>query len=199
MKHSSYFTIPAIFAGVFAMPASSIAATVAPCISHAEASAFVIAMLPGAAQQLVDSCLPLLPTNAALNGLTRAKIASYETAAEPAKPLAGLAVKKAMAKELPTMLPGTAVLPFVSGMASATIAEKMDKNMCQTANNLWPVLTTMQPDAIGSLLATMLLTVKENGISKGKSEAKSILDGIKICPYTATMPSKSAPTAVSTK
>lgn len=187
MKFTKILASVSLATAAIALPGQAIAAQAGNCITHAEASALVVAMLPAASEQAVKTCAPLLPANSAINGITPERIAKFKAAAEPAKPAAGEAVKKAMGKDLPAALPGSAMLPMIEGLAIATMAEEMDKNTCMIVNNLWPTLAELSPQGIGGMVASLLSAFMNNQDAKGAKKKTPISD-ISICPYVATMP-----------
>lgn len=183
------------FAGVAALVALSthqgaMAAQAAkPCMSQNEFQSVAVVLLPVLHNQAVASCKAFLPSNAGLLVQSEELTERYAASAERERAAAGTILARLLAKELPFPMSGSAILPFIEGMMPAIIAQGIDAERCEIANNIWTAIAPLPPENIASTLGAILLaSSKDRQTDKeGKQRSGSRgFDDFAVCPYVAT-------------
>lgn len=82
---------------------------------------------------------------------------------------------------------GSAILPFIEGMVPALLAQEIDAEACEVANNIWTAIAPLPPENIASTLGAILLAASKDKAEDGKAkENRRSLDDFAVCPYVAT-------------
>jgi hypothetical protein len=98
-----------------------------------------------------------------------------------------------LANELPVPMAGTAILPFVEGMVPAMLADGIDANTCEAANNIWTALSPLPPENIAATLGAIMVAASKDKAETAETEedqTKRPFDDFAVCPYVATLEAK---------
>lgn len=184
-----------LFAAAVALAAISshqgaVAASAAtPCMSKSEFQSVAVTLLPVLHSQAVTSCKAFLPANAGLLVQSAELTARYASSAEREKVAAGQILARMLADQLPVPMSGSAILPFIEGMVPAMLAQGIDAETCEVANNIWTAIAPLPAENIASTLGAILVAAskdkKKGGGESDKSSARP-LDDFAVCPYVAT-------------
>lgn len=159
-----------------------------PCMNNSEFQSVAVVLLPVLHTQAVASCKAFLPSNAGLLVQSAELTSRYATSAERERTAAGDILARLLAKEMPVPMSGSAILPFIEGMVPALLAQEIDAEACEVANNIWTALAPLPPENIASTLGAILLAAskdKAKDDGKGK-EGSRRFDDFAVCPYVAT-------------
>lgn len=184
-----------LFAGAAALIAiishqSAMAAESAkPCLTSSEFQSVAVTLLPVLHNQAVTSCKAFLPANAGLLVQSAELTARYAPSAARERAAAGEILARMLADQLPVPMSGSAILPFVEGMVPAMLAQGIDAETCEVANNLWTALAPLPAENIASTLGAILVAASKDKKEDADNEEKSAsrpLDDFAVCPYVAT-------------
>ena len=106
-------------------------------MTNSEFQSVAVVLLPALHSQAVTSCKAFLPANAGLLVQSAELTARYATSAERERTAAGDILARLLAKEMPVPMTGSAILPFIEGMVPAMLAQEIDAEACEVANNIW--------------------------------------------------------------
>lgn len=158
-----------------------------PCLSNSEFQSVAVVLLPVLHSQAVTSCKAFLPANAGLLVQSAELTARYAVSAERERTAAGDILARLLAKEMPVPMSGSAILPFIEGMVPALLAQEIDAEACEVANNIWTAIAPLPPENIASTLGAILLAASKDKSEDGKAkENRRSLDDFAVCPYVAT-------------
>lgn len=159
-----------------------------PCLKDSEFRSVAVTLLPVLHNQAVASCKAYLPANAGLLVQSAELTQRYAASAERERTAAGDILARLLANELPVPMAGSAILPFIEGMVPAMLAQGIDAEMCETANNIWTALAPLPPENIASTLGAILLATSKdkNKADAAKAGGARALDNFAVCPYVAT-------------
>lgn len=184
-----------LFAAAVALAAigshqGAIAASAAtPCMSKSEFQSVAVTLLPVLHSQAVTSCKAFLPANAGLLVQSAELTARYASSAERERVAAGEILARMLADQLPVPMSGSAILPFVEGMLPGLLAQGIDAQTCEAANNIWTAIAPLPAENIASTLGAILVAAsndkKKDAGESDKSSARP-LDDFAVCPYVAT-------------
>ncbi len=158
-----------------------------PCMTNSEFQSVAVVLLPALHSQAVTSCKAFLPANAGLLVQSAELTARYATSAERERTAAGDILARLLAKEMPVPMTGSAILPFIEGMVPAMLAQEIDAEACEVANNIWTAIAPLPPENIASTLGAILLAASKDKAKDSADKAGSrSLDDFAVCPYVAT-------------
>ena len=158
-----------------------------PCMTNSEFQSVAVVLLPSLHSQAVTSCKAFLPANAGLLVQSAELTARYATSAERERTAAGDILARLLAKEMPVPMSGSAILPFIEGMVPAMLAQEIDAEACEVANNIWTAIAPLPPENIASTLGAILLAASKDKAKDSKDKAGNrSLDDFAVCPYVAT-------------
>lgn len=160
-----------------------------PCLSNGEFQSIALVLLPTLHNQAVTSCRAFLPANAGLLVQSEELKARYTAAAARERTAAGNVLARLLANELPESMSGAAILPFIEGMMPAMLAQGIDAEGCEAANNIWTALAPLPPENIASTLGAILLASsksKKAGDAAKAPGSKRGFNDFAVCPYVAT-------------
>lgn len=160
-----------------------------PCISKNEFQSVAVTLLPVLHSQAVTSCKAFLPANAGLLVQSAELTARYASSAERERVAAGEILARMLADQIPVPMSGSAILPFVEGMLPGLLAQGIDAQTCEAANNIWTAIAPLPAENIASTLGAILVAAsKDRKKDAGESDKSSArpLDDFAVCPYVAT-------------
>ena len=160
-----------------------------PCLSKSEFQSVAVTLLPVLHSQAVTSCKAFLPANAGLLVQSAELTARYASSAERERVAAGEILARMLADQLPVPMTGSAILPFIEGMVPAMLAQGIDAETCEVANNIWTAIAPLPAENIASTLGAILVAAskdKKKDAGEGQKSSARPLDDFAVCPYVAT-------------
>ena len=168
-------SITVAMAAACAMPVSAMAR---PCFTKAQIGNAVTAFLPAALGTLRSSCVPHLPADSAIAGITDAKLQLFKDAATKARPNAIGALRALFADDIPAEASPESLLTMADAMIPVLLAGELKKGECMIANEFWSALSPLPPQNWGELTATFF----QIGVNEDRNAGKKPEFDFDICP-----------------